>query len=31
MQWLRQESFTPFVIYRLLLGVALLVYAYMSG
>jgi undecaprenyl-diphosphatase len=31
MQWLRQESFTPFVIYRLLLGVALLSYAFMSG
>ena len=31
MQWLRQESFTPFVIYRLILGVALLVYAFSSS
>jgi undecaprenyl-diphosphatase len=31
MQWLRQKSFTPFVIYRLILGVALLTYAYMSS
>lgn len=31
MNWLRRESFTPFVIYRLLLGVALLIYAFMSG
>lgn len=31
MNWLREKSFTPFVIYRLLLGVALLTYAYMSG
>jgi undecaprenyl-diphosphatase len=30
MNWLRQESFTPFVIYRLILGVALLAYAFMS-
>jgi undecaprenyl-diphosphatase len=28
MQWLREKSFTPFVIYRLILGVALLVYAF---
>lgn len=31
MKWLRSESFTPFVIYRILLGLALLAYAYMSG
>jgi len=31
MSWLREKSFTPFVIYRLILGVALLVYAFMSG
>ena len=31
MNWLRRESFTPFVIYRLLLGAALLTYAFMSG
>ncbi len=31
MNWLRQKSFTPFVIYRLILGVALLAYAFMSG
>ena len=31
MNWLRRESFTPFVIYRLLLGVALLAYAFMSS
>lgn len=31
MNWLRRESFTPFVIYRLLLGLALLTYAFMSG
>lgn len=31
MNWLRRESFTPFVIYRLLLGAALLVYAFMSS
>ncbi|MGI9417112.1 MAG: undecaprenyl-diphosphate phosphatase [Geminicoccaceae bacterium] len=31
MKWLRQESFTPFVIYRLILGAALLTYAFMSG
>ncbi|MEM8951255.1 MAG: undecaprenyl-diphosphate phosphatase [Pseudomonadota bacterium] len=31
MNWLREKSFTPFVIYRLLLGVALLTYAYMSS
>lgn len=28
MSWLRASSFTPFVIYRLLLGVAILVWAY---
>lgn len=28
MRWLRRASFTPFVIYRLALGTALLVYAY---
>jgi len=31
MNWLRRESFTPFVIYRLILGAALLTYAFMSG
>ena len=31
MQWLRQKSFTPFVIYRLILGAALLTYAFMSS
>ncbi|MEZ5932333.1 MAG: undecaprenyl-diphosphate phosphatase [Alphaproteobacteria bacterium] len=31
MKWLRQESFTPFVIYRLILGVVLLVYAFSAG
>ena len=31
MKWLRQESFTPFVIYRLILGAALLTYAFMSS
>ena len=31
MKWLRQESFTPFVIYRLFLGAALLTYAFMSS
>ena len=31
MQWLRNESFTPFVIYRLILGAALLIYAFMSS
>ncbi len=31
MNWLRRESFTPFVIYRLLLGAALLTYAAMSS
>ena len=31
MKWLRQESFTPFVIYRLILGAALLTYAFMAG
>lgn len=28
MRWLRHATFTPFVVYRLVLGVALLVYAY---
>ena len=28
MSWLKTASFTPFVIYRLLLGVAILVWAY---
>jgi len=31
MSWLREKSFTPFVIYRLILGVALLTYAYMTS
>jgi len=30
MSWLREKSFTPFVIYRLILGAALLTYAYVS-
>jgi undecaprenyl-diphosphatase len=28
MQWLRRSTFTPFVIYRIILGVVLLVFAY---
>jgi undecaprenyl pyrophosphate phosphatase UppP len=28
MSWLRTTSFTPFVIYRLFLGVAILAWAY---
>lgn len=31
MSWLREKSFTPFVIYRLILGTALLTYAYLSS
>ena len=28
MRWLQHASYTPFVVYRCLLGVALLIYAY---
>jgi len=31
MKWLRTASFTPFVVYRLLLGAALLIWVYMFG
>jgi undecaprenyl-diphosphatase len=31
MRWLQRASFTPFVVYRCILGVALLVYAYSGG